>query len=157
VRRSRRFATLGSCLTAVIATAGLSGCGGGHSVSHQDVVARANAICFQAQQTLRSVPTPTGGTETLAAYLNKISPIVAREARQLRKLPQASQQQDTLNRFIDATAALVTDYKAAAHAATAGDNDAVQQALAKLRASPAAHYASQYGLKQCAGETHAPR
>jgi hypothetical protein len=156
VRRSRSIALLCSCLTALAAMA-LTGCGGGgHSASRSDVVARANAICFQSQQTLRSVPTPTAGTETLAAYLNKITPIVRREARQLRQLPRPPERQQALNRFIAASSALVADYQAAAHAAGAGDDDGVQQALAKLRASPAARYARQYGLRQCAGDARAP-
>jgi hypothetical protein len=116
------------------------------------VIARANAICFEAQQTLRSVPTPTGGAETLSAYLHKVTPIVATEAEQLRALPRPTPRQDTLNRFITASSASVGDYQAAAKAAAAGDDDGVQQALAKLRASPAAGYARAYGLKQCAGD-----
>jgi hypothetical protein len=157
VRRSRSIQSIGTSLAAITAATVLAGCGGGHSASRSDVVAQANAICFEAQQTMRSIPAPTGGSETLAVYLDKITPIVAREAKKLAKLPRPSERQNTLNRFIDASSALVADYHAAASAATAGDDDGVQQALAKLRASPVAHYAHQYGLGQCAGATHAPR
>jgi hypothetical protein len=136
---------------AAVTAAALAGCGG-HSATRQDVIARANAICFEAQQTLRSVPTPTGGGETLAAYLHKVTPIVVTEARQLRTLPRPTPRRDTLNRFIAASSASVADYQAAARAAAQDDDDGVQQALAKLRASPAAGYARAYGLKQCAGD-----
>jgi hypothetical protein len=140
-------------LIAVIAATLLAGCGGGHSATRSDVIARANAICFDSQQALRSIPPPSAGSETLAPYLHKITAIVAKEATQLRALPRPAPRQAMLNRFIAASSSSVAEYRAAARAAAAGDDGGVQQAFARLRASPAAGYARAYGLKQCSGQS----
>jgi hypothetical protein len=136
----------------VAAAALLAGCGG-HAATRSDVIARANAICFESQQAIRTIPLPSGGTEKLAAYLRTITPIAAKEATQLRALPRPGPRQATLNRFIAASSSSVSDYRAATRAAAAGDDDGVQQAFARLRASPAAGYARAYGLKQCASQS----
>ena len=137
---------------AAVATALVAGCGG-HSATRSDVIARANAICFESQQAIRTIPLPSGGTAAVAAYLRKITPIAAKEATQLRALPRPEPRQATLNRFIAASSSSVGDYRAAMRAAAAGDDDGVQQAFARLRASPAAGYARAYGLKQCTGQS----
>jgi hypothetical protein len=141
-----------SVLAAATAATLLAGCGG-HSATRSDVIARANAICFESQQALRSIPTPSAGTETLTSYLHRITPIVVKEAGQLRALPRPAPRQATLNRFIAASSSSVADYRAAARAAAAGDDGGVQQAFARLRASPAAGYARAYGLRQCSGQS----
>ena len=141
----------------VIVAALVAGCGG-HAASRQDVIARANAICFTAQQAARSVASPAGGasdTKMLAAYFDKLAPIVAKEARQLAALPRPPQRQATLNHYIDAVGASVADYRAAARAAAAGDSGAVTQALARLQATGATPYARAYGLTQCTGSASA--
>src|SRR6202012_2004267 len=94
-------------LASVAAAAVLAGCGGGHSATRSDVIARANAICFDSQQALRSIPPPSAQTETLAAYLHKITPIVAKEATQLRALPRPEPRQGTRNRDIAPSASAV--------------------------------------------------
>jgi hypothetical protein len=130
----------------------LAGCGG-HSTTRADVIARANAICFTSQQAMRSIPPPSAGTETLTGYLRKITPIAAKEAKQLRALPRPTPRQAELNRFIAANSSSVADYRAATRAAAAGNDGGVQQAFAQLRASPAPGYAREYGLKQCSGQS----
>lgn len=142
-------------LAAVAAATAITGCGG-HTATRQDVIARANAICFTAQQAARSVASP-GATDThaLAVYFDKVAPIVAKEARQLAALPRPTQRQATLNHYVDAVGASVKDYRAAARAATAGDAGGVTQALARLQASDATRYARAYGLNQCTGSVSA--
>jgi hypothetical protein len=142
-------------IAGVIAAALLGGCGG-HSATRKDVIARANAICFTAQQAVRSIA-PPGATNTkaLAAYFDKVTPIVTKEARQLAALPRPKQRQQTLNRYVEAIRASVADYRAAAGAAAADDDGGVTQALAKLQAGGATRYARAYGLPQCTGITAA--
>jgi hypothetical protein len=138
-------------LATVAAAATITGCGG-HSATRQDVIARANAICFTAQQAARSVPSPgAGDTHALAAYFDKVAPVVAKEARQLAALPRPQQRQTTLNHYVDAVDASVADYRAAARAAATGDQDGVTQALARLQSTDATRYAQAYGLNQCTG------
>jgi hypothetical protein len=141
----------------VIVAALVAGCGG-HAASRQDVIARANAICFTAQQAARSVASPTGAapdTKMLAAYFDKLAPIVAKEARQLAALPRPRPRQTTLNHYIDAVGASVADYHAAARSAAAGDSGGVTQALARLQSTGATRYARAYGLNQCTGSSSA--
>ena len=143
----------------LIGAALIGGCGG-HTATRKDVIARANAICFSAQQAARSVASPGAGatdTKALAAYFDKVAPIVAKEARQLAALPRPQQRQATLNHYVDAVGASVADYRAAARAAAAGDGGGVTQALAKLQSSGATRYARAYGLTQCTGVARARR
>jgi hypothetical protein len=140
-------------LATVAAATTIAACGG-HSDTRQDVIARANAICFSAQQAARSVPSPgAGDTQAPAVYFKKVAPIVAKEARQLEALPRPTPRQATLNHYVDAVNASVGDYRAAARAAAAGDDGGVTQALAKLQATGATRYARAYGLTQCTGST----
>lgn len=135
----------------------IAGCGG-HTATKSDIVARANAICFNAQQALRELAPPTGGAGDLAGmsmYLNRLVPIVAREARQLRALPRPPQQRATLNRFIAAVSESVTHYRAAARAAAAQNSAGLVQALARLRTDDAVAAARSYGLTQCTGRATA--
>ena len=92
------------------------------------MIARANAICFTAQQAARSVPSPVAGdTKALAAYFDKVAPVVAKEARQLAALPRPPQRQAVLNHYVAAVGASVADYRAAARAAAAGDQTAASR------------------------------
>ena len=138
-------------LATVAAVITIVGCGS-HSETRKDVIARANAICFDAQQAARSVASPSAGdTTALATYFDKVVPIVAKEARQLAALPRPEPRQATLNRYVAAVGASVADYRAAARAAAAGDQSGVTQALTRLQSIGAARYALAYGLNQCTG------
>jgi len=138
-------------IAALIVATLVAGCGG-HTATRQDVIARANAICFTAQQAARSVTSPgAGDTKALAAYFDKVAPIVAKEARQLAALPRPKPRQATLNHYVDAVGTSVADYRAAARAAAAGNDGGVTQALARLQSTGATRYARAYGLNQCIG------
>jgi hypothetical protein len=145
----------GLLLATVAAAATITGCGG-HSATRKDVIARANAICFTAQQAARSVPSPgAGDTRALAAYFDKVAPVVAKEARQLAALPRPTPREATLNHYVAAVGASVADYRAAARAAMAGNEAGVTQALTRLHATDATRYARAYGLNQCTGSATA--
>ena len=147
-------------LAAVIAVAlSVAGCGG-HSVTKQQVVARANAICFASLQSIRSVPGPTVSDPSFSnrrfllafgRYADKVVPIIDGEVGKLRALPRPAQDTHTLNAFIAAMASERVDYHALATAAGRGDSAGVNDALGSLRANPAGKLASTYGLKQCTG------
>jgi hypothetical protein len=144
-------------LATVLAAAAVTGCGG-HSATRADVIARANAICFNTQQAVRSVASPAAGdanTKALAAYFDKVTPIVTQEARQLAALPRPQPRQAALNHYVDAVGASVAQYRAAARAAAAGDDGGVTQALARLQSGGATRYARVYGLTQCTGSAAA--
>jgi hypothetical protein len=149
--RPRHRPLLTTALTAACAAA-LAGCGG-QQATKQDVIARGNAICASALQNIRAVPSPAGGSTSLAglaAYVGQVAPIVDKEARQLRALPKPAEQRALLARYLSAVAADAAEYRTLAAAARAGDSAGVAQALADLRDSQAASLASEYGLTQCA-------
>jgi hypothetical protein len=126
---------------------------GGHTATKQDVIARANAICFTALQAVRSLSPPTTGTAALASlagYLHKVVPIVEKEAAGTRALPRPPRDRAVLNRYVAAVSAAGTEYRALATAAARGDRAAVAQAESALRANPATALATEYGLSQCA-------
>jgi hypothetical protein len=155
-RRPRSTTRALSLLLATVAAAAAIPACGGHSATPKDVIARANAICFTAQQSARSVASPgAADTKALAAYFDKVVPIVAKEARQLAALPRPAQRRATLNHYVAAVGRSVSDYRAAARAAAAGDAGGVSRALARLQSIEATRYARAYGLSQCTGSPSA--
>ena len=125
---------------------------GGHTATKQDVIARANGICISALRAVRSVPPPAGASGSpaaLAAYLEKVVPIVQKEADDTRALPRPAQDRAVLDRYVAAVTASASQYRALAAAARNGDPAAVSQGLAALRASPVPALAARYGLNRC--------
>jgi hypothetical protein len=144
VRRLAPTAIAAACLAATAC--------GGHTVTKQDVIARANGICINALRAARSLPPPAGSAGSpaaLAAYLDKLVPIVQQEATQTRALPRPAKDRAILDRYVAAVSAGANQYRALATAASGGDSAAVSHGLAALRASPAPALAAQYGLTRC--------
>src|SRR5690348_16540494 len=84
---------MGLSLAAAAVIASLTGCGGG-TVTKQDFVARANAICNNALRQTRSIAPAAAGTsknQALSMYLGRLLPIVESEYKQLHALKQPSQ------------------------------------------------------------------
>jgi hypothetical protein len=134
---------------AVIAVGALlAACGGGHTATKQDVIARANGICINALHAVREVPPPSGSAG-LAAYLAKVVPIVQKEAKDTRALPRPAKDRAVLDRYVDAVTASAGQYQALASAAKNGDAAGVSHGLAALRVSPVPALAAQYGLNRC--------
>ncbi len=144
---TRRWAPAVVLAACLVATA----CGG-HTVTKKDVVARANAICINALRAVRSVPPPAGATGSpaaMAAYLEKVAPIIETEASATKALPRPAQDRALLNRYVAALADGATQYRALSAAARNGDSAGFAHALAVLRESPAPALAARYGLTRC--------
>jgi hypothetical protein len=136
---------------AAAACVAITACGG-HTVTKQDVIARANGICINALRAARSLPAPavgTGSTAALAAYLDRLVPIVEKQASQTRALPRPARDRAILNRYVAAVSAGANQYRTLLTAAKNADSAAVSHGLATLRASPAAALAARYGLTRC--------
>jgi len=132
---------------------GLGGCGS-HTVTKQDFIARANAICASAQRGERNVAVGASTSlPTLARYLSAVTPIVDSEVAQLRRLPKPVVSRRLLQRYLVAEQGAAADYAALAAAARAGDRAQVSIETAALQNSPAASLAARYGLMTCAGST----
>jgi hypothetical protein len=145
-------ARLRTSLAGALAALVIAACGG-HTVTKQDVIARANAICAGAQRDLRATPPPAGGTSLsgLAAYLRAVTPILQREVSNLQALPRPAADRALLDQYVSAVARSGATYRALTAAARRADQDAVNQALAQLQANPSSSLAARYGLNQCAG------
>jgi hypothetical protein len=140
-----------AAIVAISLGLGLAGCGG-HAATKKDVVTRANAICFETLQDIRSVAPPKAGATSaaaLATYLEKVAPIVAKEAAQTRALPRPAADITVLDDYVAAVTASANAYRALATAAAHHSSAGVSAALARLRASPAPALAARYGLAQC--------
>jgi predicted Zn-dependent protease len=137
-------------MVAAAACLAATACGGG-AVTKKDVIARANGICITTLRAARSVPPPAGNASraALAAYLQKVVPIVQKEAAQTRALPRPAQDRAILNRYVAAVTADANRYRTLARAASDGDLTQVTQTLSALRASRAPALAAQYGLTRC--------
>ena len=124
---------------------------GSHTATKKDVIARANGICIDALRAARSVPPPagSGSRAALAAYLQKLAPIIEKEASQTRALPRPAQDRAVLDRYVAAVSAGANQYRTLARAASHGDLATVNQSLTALRASRAPALAAQYGLTRC--------
>ncbi|MDQ6850029.1 MAG: hypothetical protein M3070_08685 [Actinomycetota bacterium] len=147
-RLRRIAATLVACLVAVVATA----CGSSSSTK-KDVIARGNAICSSAVNSVRAVVPPAKGAGSgtaLAGYFRQLEPIVAKEVTQLRKLPRPSTDRAVLNRYIDSVTKAGNVYKQLVSAAERNDIPGVAKHLSALRASPAQSLAQRYGMSKCA-------
>jgi hypothetical protein len=144
VRRPAVAAVAASCLA-------VTACGG-HTVTKQDVVARANAICFNTLIAVRSVAPPSGEIDSptaLAGYLRTVLPIIEKEASDTRALPRPAKDRAVLDRYVAAVAAGAKLYRSLAADAKRGDSGAVSSDLAALRDSPGPALAAQYGLTRC--------
>jgi hypothetical protein len=145
-----------SVTAALAVIASLAGCGSG-TVTKQDFVARANAICNNALRQTRSIAPAATGTpkdQALSAYLAHLLPIVESESKQLHALKQPSQtnrEKALLNSYLAALDGVVGGFRQLQSAAAQGDTQGIANAEAALRASPVAARASNYGLRSCAG------
>jgi hypothetical protein len=143
------------CLRAIVAVlslaALLAGCGSKYTKS--DFAARADGICTNAINEIRSLTPPTAASgqelRALSQYLGKLLPIVQSEANQIRALRRPDADQATLERYLSAQADVVAEYRRLAAAAKRGDAQGVASAEATLQASPVATLAAQYGLRDC--------
>jgi hypothetical protein len=136
-----------------LAVVTLGACGSA-AVTREDVIARGDAICSSALRSIRATAPPAQGAGSLAAlasYLQRVLPIVDKEAAELRALPRPASGRATLKRYIAAVTGSAAEYGALAAAAARGDRSASDAALAALRADQASALALQYGLTQCAG------
>ncbi len=141
--RSRRLAVLGSAL---LTAALIVGCGSTYTKS--DFIARADAICASALRQTRSLSPSTALDQYVAAVL----PIVQGEVTQLRALnapPEDARDKAALAQYFEALGQEVENYRKLAAAAKQNDRQAVTNAEAALRASPAASLATGYGLRAC--------
>jgi hypothetical protein len=144
----------GTIAALLTAAALLAGCGS--TYTKQDFIARADAICASTLRELRSVAAqgqPAGSAAQQAGYLAAVARVVQSEASAVRSLPRPSETAGArvaLSRYLDSLAQVAADFRALANAARRGDQGALANAEAALRASPVDSLAARYGLHDCA-------
>ncbi|HEX4109415.1 MAG TPA: hypothetical protein VHX88_14860 [Solirubrobacteraceae bacterium] len=143
-------------LAGTVLAALLAGCG---SYTKADFIDRADAICTSTLRATRNVPPPVfSGRNTevsaLAAYLERVVPLVRTEARELnavRRPEQDPAESALLQGYLSAIDAEAADYAALAAAAGRSDAQGVASAEGALRDSPASSLAARYGMHTCGG------
>ncbi len=128
------------------------------SYTKADFTARADAICASSLRQLRSLAPPSFGSGevqqrlSLDAYLERALPIVSSEAsalRALRRPPGDPHQRAELDRYMQALARNVADYRQLARAAAAGDVSALVRAEHALERDDVDSLAAAYGILSC--------
>ena len=123
----------------------LGGCG--NTVTKQDVIKRADAICASTLREVRALTSPALN----APYLDHLAALIGAEAAQLEKLPRPARDRALLDQYLAAVARVAAGYRALAAVSKQGDNGRVAAALAALRVNPAPALATRYGMSVCAG------
>lgn len=127
------------------------------SYTKADFTARADAICASSLRQLRSLAPPSFGSGevqrrlSLDAYLERALPIFASEAsalRALRRPPGDPHQRAELDRYMQALARNLADYRQLARAA-AGDVSARVRAEHALERGHVDSLAAAYGILSC--------
>ncbi len=80
---------------------GLSACGGGggHTLSHAQLVQRADSICAKFNQQLRSLPQPTNPLE-IGAFIKKAVPLERGALQSLKSLKPSSADKADYEQFV---------------------------------------------------------
>jgi hypothetical protein len=126
----------------------IAGCGS--TVTKQDVIRRADAICANTLREVRAAAS-TAGNHVSPAYADRLSALIADETAQLEKIPRPAKDRALLNEYMAAVGRVAAGYRALAAATKRGGSGAVAAALATLRANPAPALATRYGMTVCSG------
>jgi len=140
---------------AVLALVGLGGCGGSSNsgLTRSQLVAKADAICAQANQKAKQIPTPANLVQdatAAAAYFNKVVPIAEKGTDQLAALKPDSAASADWKAYIALRQQGVTLLKTIQRKANAHDPSGIQD-LQKSSAfqQQLAAAANKLGAKTC--------
>ena len=144
-------------LVIVIALSAVTACGGQDTLTHEELVSKANEICSepvaQAQAIVSDPPDPTSGLdEAWVQELGEAAPLILTAAQGLASLDPPPEDEETYSDMVAAYESLADTMQNAADAAETGDEALVGQqitgALAALQAADAA--ATELGIEECA-------
>jgi hypothetical protein len=135
----------------------LAGCGGQDTLTHEELVSKANEICAEpvsrAQAIVGEAPDPTSGLdEAWVQQLDEAAPLVLTAAQGLASLEPPAEDEDAYTDMVEAYQTLADTMQNAADAAAAGDEALVGQQIAAgltaLQTADAA--ATALGIEECA-------
>jgi hypothetical protein len=127
--------------------AAIGGCGGSSTLTHAQLVAKANQACGQATAAAGRLGSPPATYAGLAGYARKLSPIVEKLIGNLRSLNASGNDRPALSNYVSALTAgdhaLVLLEKASSPAE-------LGQATSALEAGAIPTLASKLGASECA-------
>ncbi len=139
-----------------VATSGLvlvlSGCGGSGTLSHSQLVAKADSYCRQATTRVAALTAPSSLT-SLSAYADQTRVETVALAGRLKTLKAPSSDKQVLDNYIAALEKGNQLLARIAAAAAANESSTVGTLGKELAAVPTAAIASEGGLSQCAQST----
>jgi hypothetical protein len=147
---------MGLLAAATLAVA-VAACGGGDTLTHEELVTKANEICSepvaQAQEIVESPPDMSAGLdEQWVKELGEAAPLIQTVAQGLATLEPPSEDEDRYADLVEAYETLADTMQNAANAAETGDtalvNEQLPAAVAALAAADAA--ATDLGMEECA-------
>jgi hypothetical protein len=133
------------------AAALVGGCGGGGSLSHDDFVKRADAVCSAYRASTRRLAHPRSYAEVLA-YVKETLPVYEAALRKLEQLKPPKQDEAAVRAWLAADRRIVKAEQELAVAAQRRDFDAVTRAANTVQQAgvDARHAAAELGMTVCA-------
>jgi hypothetical protein len=144
----RFFTSVAIGAVAVVA----AGCGGSASLSHAQLVDRADAYCHSATERVAALTAPST-LSALAGYANQTRQETAQLAQELKGLKASGSDKQALGRYVSALEKGNALLSRIATAANAGEGSTVGSLGRELAAVPTATLASSDGLTDCAQST----
>ncbi|HUE27024.1 MAG TPA: hypothetical protein VMP89_09635 [Solirubrobacteraceae bacterium] len=131
----------------ILSVALLAGCGGSSTLSHAQLVTRADAACRQANQAAARLTAPGDSYAALAQYATQLSPIVQRLTGQLGALNASATDRPALQRYLGA---LRAGDRGLALVARASSPSQVSQASSLVTSQSIPAVAGALGASTCA-------
>lgn len=137
-------------LAAVAAVAGLAACGGQDHLTHEQLVARANAYCQGANAQVEKLPPTPQTLVGVARYAAEFAPIARRLGSRLDSLDPPDADRAAFDGYRRAFRRNVRQLDALRRAALGGDADAVGRVADAIAKQPTDGDAMRLGLVSCA-------
>ena len=132
---------------------GLAACGGSKSLSHDDLVKKADAICTDGNTEIAKITAPTDLSDaTVAApYLTKLTAVTSKQGKKLHDLKAGGDDKDKYATFLDKFDAAETQLEKIRDKAKAKDASGLAdlQAFQAKYGTPSDKAADAVGLKVC--------
>jgi rRNA maturation endonuclease Nob1 len=137
--------------SAGVAVFALAGCGGSSTLSHEDYVKQANAICTDYNKKVKSLAQPASVTE-IETYARKVLVRYRSALAQLRTLKPSKDDVVAVDQWLSTDRQIEKDVQAIADAAQARRLPAVQTATdqARIHNQASDRLARELGLTACA-------
>jgi hypothetical protein len=136
-----------SAVVALIAT--IAGCGGGRTLTHRQLVERADSICNAASARARALPRPTS-VPRIIAFVDQAAPVVTDLQRRLSALKPSGADRARYEQLLRDQSSGLAALPKLKTAAETGNATEAQQAAAALAANPADRDARALGMTACA-------